>query len=73
MPRCSQLRAALAFALVAPGASPAPVAAQDAASPEAAPEAPEVPSDRGTKKPQIVFAPVPFSSPSSGTGVAAGA
>jgi len=30
------------------------------------------PSGHGSKKPQIIFAPVPFSSPSSGTGLAAG-
>jgi outer membrane protein assembly factor BamA len=31
------------------------------------------PGDRGSRKPQVIFAPVPFSSPASGTGLAAGA
>jgi hypothetical protein len=59
-------------ALAASGFSPTAALAQDEPSAEAAPEAPVAPNDRGQKKPQIVFAPVPFSSPSSGTGLAAG-
>src|SRR6478752_551902 len=62
----------LAAALAAWSALSAPAFAQEAAGDKPA-DVPEAPSDRGSKKPQIVFAPVPFSSPSSGTGIAAGA
>ena len=75
MPRSSATCGALAAVLAACAWTP-PALAQDGAGAEAAPEAPETPeapNDRGSKKPQIIFAPVPFSSPSSGTGVAAGA
>src|SRR6188768_1748684 len=71
MPRCCPTCGTLAAVLAAWGASTTPAFAQDAAS-EQTTAASEAPSDRGSKKPQIVFAPVPFSSPSSGTGVAAG-
>jgi hypothetical protein len=60
-----------AAVLAAWAASTSPASAQDAADEEPA-QTSEPPSDRGSRKPQIVFAPVPFSSPSSGTGVAAG-
>src|SRR6478609_9384706 len=74
MPRCCPTCGAFAAVLAACAAAP-PAAAQDAAGAQTAaetPEASEAPSDRGNKKPQIIFAPVPFSSPSTGTGVAAG-
>lgn len=59
--------------LVGWGALSSPAAAQDhPPGQEVAAEVAEAPSDRGNKKPQIIFAPVPFSSPSSGTGIAAG-
>lgn len=61
---------AAAFAACAPAC---PAGAQDEASDGAAEEPSEAPSDRGSRKPQVIFAPVPFSSPSSGTGIAAGA
>ncbi len=60
-------------AVLAAWACPSPALAQDGVGTEAPVEQPEAPSDRGTKKPQIIFAPVPFSSPSSGTGLAGGA
>jgi hypothetical protein len=72
MPRCCRTCGALAAVLAAWSALTPPAFAQDQADAEASTEAPEAPSDRGSKKPQIIFAPVPFSSPSSGTGVAAG-
>jgi hypothetical protein len=71
MPRSCPTCGTLAAALAAWGGLAAPAAAQDAPD-DRATEVPEAPSDRGSKKPQIVFAPVPFSSPSSGTGIAAG-
>src|SRR6187551_1923455 len=72
MPRCCRTCGALAAVLAAWSALTPPAFAQDQADAEASTEAPEAPSDRGSKKPQIIFAPVPFSSPSSGTGIAAG-
>jgi hypothetical protein len=72
MPRCCQTRRAVAAVLAAWGALASPALAQDEPGKEAAAEVVETPSDRGSRKPQIIFAPVPFSSPSSGTGVAAG-
>jgi hypothetical protein len=63
---------AFAAALAVSGAFASPAAAQGEAGDDAEAAADERPSDRGNRKPQIVFAPVPFSSPSSGTGVAAG-
>jgi hypothetical protein len=75
MPHYCPTYGALA-AVLATCAFPAPAFAQEGAGERAAsavaPEEPETPSDRGSKEPQIIFAPVPFSSPSSGTGVAAG-
>ena len=65
-PTCGSLAVLAAWSVLT-----APAYAQDGGSDEAT-EVSEAPSDRGSKKPQIVFAPVPFSSPSSGTGVAAG-
>ena len=65
-PTCGSLAVLAAWSVLT-----APAHAQDGGSDEAT-EVSEAPSDRGSKKPQIVFAPVPFSSPSSGTGVAAG-
>jgi hypothetical protein len=58
--------------VVACGVLAAPASAQDEPREEPPAAAEEAPSGRGSRKPQIVFAPVPFSSPSSGTGVAAG-
>jgi len=72
MPRSCHVRGTVAAVLAAWGALAPPALAQDDRGEEAAAEAAEVPSDRGSRKPQIIFAPVPFSSPSSGTGVAAG-
>ncbi len=71
MPRFCPTCGALATVLAAV-ASAAPARAQDERGDAAATEAPDAPSDRGSRKPQIIFAPVPFSSPSSGTGLAAG-
>jgi hypothetical protein len=59
-------------AVMAACAFASPAAAQDDAGDDPPPDATERPSDRGSKKPQLIFAPVPFSSPASGTGVAAG-
>jgi hypothetical protein len=71
MPRCCPTRGAFA-AVLAACALTRPAAAQERVGQEVAQEESEAPSDRGNKKPQIIFAPVPFSSPSSGTGIAAG-
>jgi hypothetical protein len=72
MVRSCPTRGVLAALLGACGALASPVRAEDAAGGEPQAQASDVPSDRGTRKPQIIFAPVPFSSPASGTGVAAG-
>src|SRR6187402_2526523 len=72
MPRCCRTCGALAAVLAAWSALTSPALAQDQADAGASTEQSEAPNDRGSKKPQIIFAPVPFSSPASGTGVAAG-
>jgi len=72
MPRFRRPSGILAAALAASCAGALPARAQDEAEPATAPQEQPQPSGHGTKKPQIIFAPVPFSSPSSGTGVAAG-
>ena len=73
MPRSCRSCGVLAAVLAASSAAASPAVAQEARDQEAPPEPADAPSDRGSKKPQIIFAPVPFSSPSSGTGLAAGA
>lgn len=76
MARAGRTCGAIAAVLLGGGAVPFPALAQEEQPAEpvevAAPDIAERPSDRGNRKPQIIFAPVPFSSPSSGTGVAAG-
>jgi len=76
MPRSCPTCGAFAAVFAACNALASPAFAQDtsdqATEATEATAAEEEPSDRGNKKPQIVFAPVPFSSPSSGTGLAAG-
>src|SRR5262245_58593088 len=76
MPQICRTRGAIAAVLAVSSACASPAAAQEEPSQDEAVEVAEVPvapSDRGSKKPQIIFAPVPFPSPSSGTGLAAGA
>jgi len=73
MPLCCRTRGTVAALLAGWGAVASPANAQDDASRDTTSEVADTPSDRGSKKPQVIFAPVPFSSPSSGTGVAAGA
>ena len=72
MPRSWLTCGALTFALAASASIARTALAQDEVGEEAE-EASPAPGDKGSRKPQVIFAPVPFSSPASGTGLAAGA